>query len=29
MIGRRKDPILRYVSKNYEYKNSGSKGLIK
>ena len=26
-VGRRKEPILGYVSKNYERKNSGSKGL--
>ena len=27
-VRRRKEPILGYVSKNYEKKNSGSKGLI-
>ena len=26
-VGRRKEPILGYVSKNYEKKNSGTKGL--
>ena len=28
-VGRRKKPILGYVSKNYEKKNSGTKGLMK
>ena len=27
-VGRRKEPILGYVPKNYVKKNSGSKGLI-
>ena len=27
-VGRRKEPILCYVAKNYEKKNSGSKGRI-
>ena len=27
-VGRRKEPILGYVSKNYEKKNPGTNGLI-